>query len=90
MSKIKIKESEREISVSKFGTWFPKNATPEQIITKCNARLASMEEWMKNTTILKQEQEVLILEQKKADMKKTVVSMSAEEKAELLTLLKAE
>ena len=87
MSKIKIKESEREISVSKFGTWFPKNATPEQIITKCNARLASMEEWKNNLTILKQEQEVLILEQKKNEMKKQVSSMSEAEKAELLTLL---
>ena len=77
----------RKELVNVFGTWFAKDATPVEIAAKCAARLALIEEWKKNLTNLKEEQVVLVLEQKKADMKASVASMSAEEKAEMIKLL---
>lgn len=87
METYKINEMTRKESTESFGTWFAQDATPVEIAAKCAARLELMEEWMKNLTILKEEKEALILEQKKNEMKKLVSSMSEAEKAELLTLL---
>ena len=87
METYKINEMTRKESTEFFGTWFAQDATPVEIAAKCAARLELMEEWRKNLTNLKSVQEILVLEQKKADMKKTVSSMSADEKAEMIKLL---
>ena len=87
MNSFNFSESTRQDLVKQFGTWFAKEATPSQTAAKCAARLTQIEEWKNNLTILQKEQEVLVLQQKKADMKKTVSSMTAEEKAEMILLL---
>ena len=87
MNTLYSSEMTRQDLVKQFGTWFPKNATSAEIAAKCEQRLELMEEWRKNLTNLKSVQEILVLEQKKADMKKTVSSMSADEKAEMIKLL---
>ena len=87
METYKTNKMTRKESTESFGTWFAQDATPVEIAAKCAARLELIEEWKKNLTILKEEQEALVLEQKKNEMKNLVSSMSEAEKAELLTLL---
>jgi flagellar motility protein MotE (MotC chaperone) len=86
---IDLKNLNRKESVTKFGTWFAKGATPADILTKCAERLALIEEWKKDLSTLKEEQEYLIKEQKIAELRASVASMSDKDKAELLALLSA-
>jgi len=43
-------------SIEKYGTWFPEEATPEQLISKCNKKIESYRSWSENLETLKAEQ----------------------------------
>jgi len=79
----------RELSVREYGKWFAEKASAEELLKKCNERIAEYKQWTANLEILKAEKEAEVKAQRVEALKASVVSMSAEEKAELVKLLEA-
>lgn len=79
----------RELAVKKYGKWFAANATPEELLKKCNERIAEYKEWTTNLEVLKAEKEAEIKAQRIDALKTSVSTMTAEEKKEIINLLSA-
>lgn len=83
-------ESTRKDSNEKYGTWFPVNATPEVLVTKCNQQIANCNKWLLNLEALKVESEAIIKTTRFEALKSSLKDMSPEEKELIQSLLKEE
>jgi len=79
----------RKASIERLGFVVGDKVSSEELLKKCDEQLKKCEKWTANLTELKAEKEAEIKAQRIEALKASVVSMTTEEKAEIMNLLTA-
>ncbi len=70
---------QRAESTEKYGTWFSKGVTAEEVSLKCLFQIERCKTWITNLTTLKEEADQEVDAKKKEEIKKVLRSMTKEE-----------
>lgn len=79
-----VKEKgERALSIDKYGFWWGKSTTPEQLVEKCEAQITECERWLSNLKEMKAKQDDAIKAKRESELKELIKTISKEELKEL-------
>lgn len=56
-----IEESKRANMHKTYGMWYKEGATPAELVSWCDERISTCNEWIKNCKVLKEESQVKLL-----------------------------